>query len=96
MTTYTITNIDYSGHDFCGEIPAHEVVKIIDAQPKSFTITHNNLYDDIFEEVSDFFYENGILTPTSFYIDGIKCDDYDQVFIQQLRIKNSLETILPE
>jgi hypothetical protein len=72
MKTYTITNIDYSGNDFCGELSGEEAVAIFDLQPKSYTMNHDDSYDDLFEEVSDFFYEEGLLTPTSFEIDGVK------------------------
>ena len=72
MKTFKITNIDYSGHDFCGELSNEEAVSVIDAQPKSYTITHDEQYEDLFDEVSDMFYEEGLLTPTSFEIDGVR------------------------
>ena len=84
MTTYTITNIDYSGNDFCGEISGPDAAAIFDAQPTSITITHDELYNDIYEEVIDFCYDNAILEPTSFVINGVKCDGFDQVFIQNI------------
>ena len=84
MTTYMITNIDYSGNDFCGEITGDEAVAIFNAQPTSIAITHDELYEDIFEEVSDYCYENGILCPTSFIINGVKCTGFDEVFIQNI------------
>jgi hypothetical protein len=76
MKTYTIeiSNIDYSGNDFCGEITGEEAVKIFDAQPKVLTISfeatedelegcNDELVDDVVFNYTD---ENGILNPTSF------------------------------
>lgn len=76
MKTYTIeiSNIDYSGNDFCGEISGEEAVKIFDAQPKVLTISfeatdeeldgcNDQLVDDV---VFDYCSENGILEPTTF------------------------------
>lgn len=73
--TYEITNIDYSGHDFCGQISAQDAVKIFDEQPKSLTIVITEEYLDevvrdydytIEDIVNDYCDENDILTPTSF------------------------------
>jgi hypothetical protein len=77
MKTFKITNIDYSGNDFCGEISGEEAVKIFDAQPKELTFS---IEDDVYEDymsyssevdsiVCDYCYENGILQPTSFDFD---------------------------
>jgi hypothetical protein len=76
MKTYTIeiSNIDYSGNDFCGEITGEEAVKIFASQPKvlliSFQATDEELEgcnDELVDEVVfDYCYDNGILSPTSF------------------------------
>lgn len=51
MKTYTIeiSNIDYSGNDFCGEITGEEAVKIFDAQPKVLTISFDLTDDEVKE-----------------------------------------------
>ena len=69
--TIKVSNIDYSGNDFCGEISSKEASKIIDEQPKEFFITFDAEQseidiDYIKDVVSEYIYDNGILDPTSF------------------------------
>jgi len=76
MKTYTIeiSNIDYSGNDFCGEITGEEAVKIYNEQPKvlliSFEATEEELEgcndELVYDVVSDYASENGILWPTTY------------------------------
>lgn len=40
-----IYNIDYTGHDFCGEISGEQARQIFDAQPKYYTLPFDTLND---------------------------------------------------
>lgn len=85
MRAYTIeiSNIDYSGNDFCGEISGPEAAKIYDAQPKTLLITfqadekdlegcNDELVDGIVFDYAD---EIGILPPTT----------YDYLFVTETK-----------
>lgn len=76
MKTYTIevSNIDYSGNDFCGEISGEDAVKIYNKQPKVLLISfeadeeelqgcNDELVDDVVFNYAD---EIGILCPTTY------------------------------